>query len=89
MRRCRKEIAKADCGIYPLPDRPEWNVSSPLKVFEYMACGKPIILTPIPAHKDVLGDEGFVIWTKSDKAVDIAEAIMYAMDNRELFTISS
>ncbi len=45
------EIAQADVCICPLPDRLEWNVSSPLKVFEYMACAKPMILTPIPAPK--------------------------------------
>ncbi len=75
-------IAQADCCICPLPDLLEWNVSSPLKVFEYMACEKPVILTPIPAHKDVADGKDFVVWTKGCEASDIREAIEYAFDHR-------
>jgi glycosyltransferase involved in cell wall biosynthesis len=78
-----QEIARADCCICPLPDKPEWNVSSPLKVFEYMACGKPIIVTPIAAHKDVLDAEDFVIWTSGEGPADIRRAIEYAFDHRD------
>lgn len=73
------EIAAADCCVCPLPDRPEWNVSSPLKVFEYLAAGKPVILTPIPAHTDVLDQEDFVVWTKGYGVADFAEAIEVAV----------
>jgi len=78
------ELHKADFGIYPLPDRPEWNVSSPLKVFEYMACAKPVILTPIPAHKDIMADQRFVVWSKGDSIVDLRDAIEEAFGNRSL-----
>jgi len=77
-----EELHKADFGIYPLPDRPEWNVSSPLKVFEYMACAKPVILTPIPAHKDIVADQRFVVWSKGDGVLDLRDAIMEAFRNR-------
>ncbi len=72
------KIAESDVCICPLPDYPEWNVSSPLKVLEYMACARPMILTPIPAHKDVLDGEPFVIWTTGDHADDFVEAIKTA-----------
>jgi len=75
-------IAKADCCICPLPNRHEWNVSSPIKVFEYMASGKPMILTPILPHKEVGKDHNFVVWTKGDLPRDYAEAIEYAYHNR-------
>lgn len=78
-----KEIASADCCICPLPNRIEWNVSSPLKVFEYMASSKPMILTPIPAHKNVLANQNFVLWTNGDQVNDHVEAIKYAFDNRD------
>jgi len=78
-----QEIALADCCICPLPDRLEWNVSSPLKVFEYMASNKPIILTPIPAHKNVLVNKKFILWTQGDKIDDYREAIKESFDNRE------
>lgn len=80
--RIPEEIAMADCGICPLPNRHEWNVSSPIKVFEYMASAKPVILTPIPAHKDVIGGQDFVVWTEGFEAVDFRKAIEYAYENR-------
>lgn len=84
-----QEIATADCCICPLPDRVEWNVSSPLKVFEYMASSKPIILTPIPAHKNVLADQEFVVWTDGDQVEDYVDAIKRAFDHREFLEKSA
>ncbi len=80
------EISNAQIGIYALPDRLEWNVSSPIKIFEYMACAKPIILTPIPAHKDVLASEKFIVWTDGEDAKAIAVAIEDALDNLDTLT---
>lgn len=71
-------IAEADICVCILPDRIEWNVSSPLKVFEYLACGKPVICTPIPAHKDVLGDMEGIVYTGGYDEVAIADAILLA-----------
>lgn len=83
------EIAIADVCICPLPDRLEWNVSSPLKVFEYMACAKPMILTPIAAHRDVLGTSDFVIWTKGVDPDDIRVAILNAIAHRNELTAAA
>jgi glycosyltransferase involved in cell wall biosynthesis len=71
-----------DCFISPLPDRKEWNVSSPIKVFEYFSCGKPVVLTPIPAHKDIACGKEFVVWTEGDGIHDFATAIRIAYENR-------
>lgn len=75
------EINLADLCVCPLTDRLEWNVSSPIKVFEYMACGKPMILTPISAHKDVVESSSFVVWTEGYEPKDFKNAILYAMAN--------
>lgn len=76
-------ITEADVCICPLPDYPEWNVSSPLKVLEYMASGKPMILTRIPAHTDVLQGQPFVVWAEGDQAEDFAKAIAQAFEQKE------
>ena len=81
--RMPEEIAQADIGISPLPALDIWQVSSPLKVFEYFACGKPAILTPIAAHRSIVGEESFVIWTKGDDAKSFAEAIGRACRERK------
>ncbi len=79
-------IAEADCCICPLPDLLQWRVSSPLKLFEYLACAKPLILTPIAAHRDVAGDLEFVIWTDGFAAADFGKAIRQARDDLDRLT---
>jgi len=81
-----QHLRDTDCFIYPLPNRPEWNVSSPIKVFEYLACGKPIILTPIAAHRAIVNNENFIVWTNGDRAEDFAKAIEYTYENRVMLT---
>ena len=80
--RIPEEIAKADCCICPLPAFKEWDISSPIKVFEYMASGKPMILTPINAHRDVANGQDYVVWTKGDNVEDFQSAIEFAYENR-------
>ncbi len=77
------EISQADICICPLPDYPEWNVSSPLKVLEYMACARPMILTPIVAHTDVLADQDFVVWTRGDEVDDFVLAMEDAFRQKD------
>ena len=74
-------IARADCCICPLPDLPQWRVSSPLKLFEYLASGKPLILTPIAAHHDVVQGQDFVIWTEGFAPADFRRAIQKARND--------
>jgi len=81
-----EHLGNTDCFICPLPNRPEWNVSSPIKVFEYLACKKPVILTPIAAHKSIIENGDFIVWTDGDKAEDFVRAIEYAYKNRKILT---
>jgi len=81
-----KYLRDTGCFICPLPNRSEWNVSSPIKVFEYLACKKPIILTPIPAHKNIVENEDFIVWTDGDKIEDFVKSIEYAYKNRKILT---
>jgi glycosyltransferase involved in cell wall biosynthesis len=55
-----KEVAKfincVQVGILPFPDLDSWNTSSPIKLYEYLAMGKPVIVTDIAAHRNALGE---------------------------------
>ena len=46
-------VAACDMGIDPLPDHPWWRHQSSLKVFEYLAMGKPVLATDIPCHRGI------------------------------------
>lgn len=48
-------IDEADIGISPVPPLSFYKMSSPIKMFEYMGMGKPVIANEeIPEHKEVL-----------------------------------
>ena len=68
-------LAKYDIGILPFPDIPKMNVSSAIKMFEYMAAGMPILATYIEAHVSVFKDSDFVFWA-SENAKSMADAIV-------------
>ena len=76
-------IALADVGILPFPRISWWRVSSPIKLMEYLAMGKPVIVTEIEAHRDVLGSNGFGIFIPSEKPEDVAQGILEAYARRK------
>lgn len=46
-------MSTADLEIIPFPDMEWWNYQSPMKIFECLAMGMPIITTDIPAHRNI------------------------------------
>ena len=47
--RLRGEMQRATVGLIPFVDDSVSRVSFPLKAFEYVACGLPVVTVPIPA----------------------------------------
>ena len=78
-----KYINEADAGILPFQDCPGWNTSSPIKLFEYLSCGKPVVATRIPAHTNVLLEKNFVSWAEKSSPEAFSKAIMDVYNNRE------
>jgi glycosyltransferase involved in cell wall biosynthesis len=52
----------AHVGTLPFPDQQNLRVASPIKLFEYMAAGLPVLATRIRCHTDVLDDAEFAFW---------------------------
>lgn len=75
-------INRVDVGILPFPEWPPWNTCSPIKLFEYLACGKPIVATSIPAHKSVLGGKSFAFLAETSGPEGIAKAIDEAQSQK-------
>jgi glycosyltransferase involved in cell wall biosynthesis len=82
-----KYIAMCDVGIIPLPDLPDWRNQCPLKLLEYLSMKKPVILTDIPAHREVIGKEKCGVFISSTDPVEIARAIAYVRSNMEKLEI--
>jgi glycosyltransferase involved in cell wall biosynthesis len=78
-----KFIAASDVCISPLPSHPYWRYQCPLKLLEYMAMGKTVILSDIPAHRSVTDNSPCAVYTASTQPKDIADSILYTYENRE------
>lgn len=76
-------ISKADLPVIPFPDLIGWKTSSPLKLMEYLAMGKSVVVTDIEAHRNVIGEKGFAFYAKSEKAEDLVDAIKEAYKDKK------
>lgn len=75
-------IKDCDLPVIPLPDFIGWRVSSPIKLIEYMAMGKSMVLTDIEAHRNVAGNYEFAFFAESAQPEDIARAIEQAYERK-------
>jgi glycosyltransferase involved in cell wall biosynthesis len=55
---------------------------SPLKMFEYMAAGRPIVATDLPSAREILDDKSAVI-VKPGDAEDLARGILKVLRDEE------
>lgn len=78
-------IQKHHAGVLPLPSCDVWNTSSPIKLYEYMSCGRPVIVTDIPAHRNVLDGMPFAFFAHDASPKALAEAIRCAYAARGSF----
>jgi glycosyltransferase involved in cell wall biosynthesis len=73
---CVPSVIKAcDVGLLSLRDCPAWNTSSALKLFEYMAMAKPVIVSDIPAHRDLLDGRSFAFFMPEYSASGLVAAL--------------
>lgn len=74
----------ADALLMPFPFNTHYAYyMSPLKMFEYMASGRPIIATNLPSIKEVLNNSNAII-VKPDNPEDLARGIKTALADDEL-----
>lgn len=74
--------AAADVLVLPNSGKTEVSArfTSPLKLFTYMASGKPIVASDLPSIREVLNDSS-AFWFKPDDANDCARAIAEVFTN--------
>lgn len=78
-------LAKAHVGVTPLPEKDDQKYmgSSPLKMFEYMAAGLPILSTTNPCHTEVVGEGKFAFWADGPDADSLHQALSQLWQQRE------
>lgn len=76
-------LSKAHVGVLPFPDEEKFRVSSPLKLFEYLAAGMPVMATHIRCHTDVMTDDApYVFWAYGSDKVALAQALMQIQEKK-------
>lgn len=78
-----KYIAMCDVGIVPLHDLPQWRNQCPLKLLEYLAMKKAVMLTDIPCHREIVRTDECGIYLSSTSPSGIAKSIAFAYDNKD------
>lgn len=68
-------LAGAHVGVLPFPDEEKFRVSSPIKLFEYMGAGLPLLVTRLPCHTDVIGAGKYAFWAESGRTEDLLKAL--------------
>jgi glycosyltransferase involved in cell wall biosynthesis len=58
-------LAQAHVGVLPFPDDEKYRVSSPIKLFEYLASGLAVMATRIACHTDVIRSGSYVFWAEN------------------------
>jgi glycosyltransferase involved in cell wall biosynthesis len=70
-------LAGAHVGVtsLPHPNNPKYEASSPIKLFEYLAAGLPILSTRNACHTDVVGSGAYAFWAKDATAEELLLAL--------------
>jgi len=76
-------IAAADAGVIPLPDQPQWRYQVPLKLIEYLAMEKIVIVTDLPGHRWIIGRSRAAFYCGQGRPDQISEAILRCLSNKD------
>jgi len=78
-----QRTARACCGCVFYADNPNNRVGIPNRLFEYMFCGLPVIVTAFPELEQIVEKTACGLVVDSESPQAIAEAISFLLDHPE------
>jgi glycosyltransferase involved in cell wall biosynthesis len=77
-------LAMTSVLVIPHPAQPYWDAVLPIKMFDYMAAGRPIVATPRSATASLLAGCGAGVVADGDEPAQLAQAIGPLLDDDRL-----
>lgn len=70
-------LGRAHVGVaaLPLPTAVKYQASSPIKLFEYLAAGLPVLVSRNPCYTDVVGSGQYAFWVEGVTEGELAAAL--------------
>jgi glycosyltransferase involved in cell wall biosynthesis len=75
-------LEKMHIGVLPFPDEEKYRVCSPVKLFEYMAAGLPVLATRIVCFTDLIADDSFAFWAEDATPEGLLSALRQIWNSR-------
>lgn len=77
-------LAQAHIGVtsLPSPQQSKYQASSPIKLFEYMAAGMPILSTRNVCHTDVVEEGAYAFWVNDANETELLSTLKQIWQNR-------
>jgi glycosyltransferase involved in cell wall biosynthesis len=83
-------VGRCDIAVSPLPDHDSYEVSSPAKLYEYLALGLPVIATRIAPHERILSDGENATLVTPDDPTEMGDAVRrLVVDEAQLTEMSA
>jgi glycosyltransferase involved in cell wall biosynthesis len=74
-------LSEARVGVCPLQDVPKFRLNIPVKVFEYWACGLPVVASDLPPIRPFFRNVGGGFLCKPADAAELAQSIRWLLDH--------
>lgn len=78
-----EELSQASAGLVLLYPTPQYVISYPVKMFEYMAAGLPVIASDFPLWREIVEGAGCGLLVDPKDPQAIADAMQWILDNPE------
>jgi glycosyltransferase involved in cell wall biosynthesis len=74
-------LARARVGVLPLQPIANYRVAYPVKLFEYLAAGLPVVATDVPLWRELLETHGCGVCVPPDSPRELAQAMSSLLDD--------